>query len=138
MLTVEQIKSIAEQGNKELAKIFDQKKVVGGFLHKRILGDSLMFHVHHRDVRVTPHNSPIHLMASLNDDKGGYAWEWNLVGYELKGYGVKPRKIKGKTPEEALKKILAWLKKNSDTIEAVAADAIKKDDEWRNWEKSNK
>lgn len=39
--------------------------------------------------------------------------------YHLRDAGLKFRKIKGKTPTEALTKLLAWFEKNADIIKSV-------------------
>ena len=39
--------------------------------------------------------------------------------HHLRNAGVKFRKIKGKTPAEALQKLAAWFEKNAETIKAI-------------------
>ena len=39
--------------------------------------------------------------------------------YHLRNAGLKFRKIKGKTPAEALQKLLTWYEKNADIIKSV-------------------
>ncbi|MNC26415.1 hypothetical protein D3C76_165340 [compost metagenome] len=45
--------------------------------------------------------------------------EQGIGSYQLRDKGVKFRKIKGKTPAEALQKLAAWLEKNADAIKSL-------------------
>ena len=82
-----------------------------------------------RDWKVTIHNSDIHLSFTMHlTDRGGRVPETmekfvidGQVSYQMKNEGIKYRKISGKSPMDAMKKLVAWFKKNKDAIQTIEA-----------------
>lgn len=63
----------------------------------------------------------MHLGDSQGDYPDGTPVEIGLLmwTHHVRDAGVKFRKIKGKTPAEALEKLAAWFKKNADAINTL-------------------
>jgi len=69
----------------------------------------------------------VHLMMHLTDGGGNYkpmsSFEFGLLSMstQLSNAGVAYRKIKGNSPMDAAKKVVAWFKKNEKKIKASAS-----------------
>lgn len=64
-------------------------------------------------------NATAHMRFMLSKEVEHSVIELLTWHYKLKPTGVKFRKIKGKTPVEAVEKLLKWFSKNKPLIESV-------------------
>lgn len=61
----------------------------------------------------------LQLNSGVNTVATSFDIEQGIGSYQLRNAGLKFRKIKGKTPTEALQKLAAWFEKNADIIKSV-------------------
>lgn len=114
--------SAAEMFNNELATLFGNEHFVMNAKVTKILGPVLAFTFYDKYVKVTKLNSPVNvnfiMVLTDNTQKSKDQFEIDLTtwSFQLKNAGVKYRKIKGKTPTEATKKLVDWFKKNSNVF----------------------
>lgn len=112
--------------NKEIFKIFPKKTFNAAAAFKRNLGYAIVLDVSEKNVAnniIQNADQRVHLMMHLSGSSGQdafiqpeYSFEKLSVSTKLSNAGVVYRKIKGKTPLDAVKKVLAWFKKNKETI----------------------
>lgn len=129
LLSPEQKKAILDDAqkavdkfNKDMSKMFPEKEWLVKAKLVKMLGWSITIDFADRDWKVTIHNSDYHLqmMMHLNDalEKGAtdFTFDSNMQASRLTNAGVKYRKVKGKSVDDAFKKLLAWFKKNEKLI----------------------
>jgi len=123
--------SAAELFNNSLATMFGSDHFVINARVTKILGPVLVLEFYDKYAKVTKHNSPVNLnfIMGLTGDKGEFKKEFEIemttLGYQLKKAGLKFRKIKARTPLDAVKKLDEWFKKNHDLILKVFQDNVK-------------
>lgn len=125
---VEDAKNAAEYYNKEIKKLFPNAHQVVAKVDLHGLGSTLDIYYYGDEYAVTRHNSKYgfqficHLDTSSSRrspetiEVNKFEIELLNWSYEWKGRGLKYRKISGKTPMEATKKLVAWFAKNKDII----------------------
>jgi hypothetical protein len=121
-------KNAAEYFEKEIKKLFPNAHQVVSKVDLHGLGSTMDFYYYGDEYAVTRHNAEygIQLICHLDTSSSRRSPETVEVdkfeidvlnwSYQWKARGLKYRKISGKTPMEATKKLVAWFAKNKDII----------------------
>lgn len=123
-------KTAAQYFETEIKKLFpDANQVIAKVTTN--LGNSINYYYIGDEYKVTRHNAKYRLeftcwldgKSRYNDVRKGlgendkFEIELHSWSSEWKGRGLKYRKITGKTPMEATKKLIDWFKKNKEAIQ---------------------
>jgi len=113
---------------KEVQKMFPKKDWVINAGAWKALGTSFVVDFHEKEYQnniIQNSDFRIHLMMHLANSRGEYIamsnfeFEKLTFGTKVSNAGVTYRKIKGKSPMDAAKKVVAWFKKNEKKIKGA-------------------
>jgi len=114
-----------EYFNEEMNEMFPEKNWIAKAHMSKSLGPSINYSFADREWNVTIQNSKRHLSFMMHlttrygkvpESADKFSIEVLQRAYQLRDAGVNPRKITGKSPMDATKKLVQWFRKNKDNI----------------------